>query len=184
MLFFKLPVRYEVNCLGPQRIGKRAVVFTVFWCGCDVSFGKKCVPSDDSPHQRSLTNVGDGDLCTIHSKWLTVTRRKHLSWPSTRGGRLVEGTTSLCAADIHFGFYKQHKLWCNNKNVIHVRKKVKTICTYLNSYSWEKISYFCKLSVNIEVYAAVTNQMVISIAQNNKPISTYQCDTYQHQNGW
>lgn len=99
-----LPVRYEVNCFGPQRIGKRVVVFTVFWYGCDLSFGKKCVPSDDSPHHRSLTNVADGGLCTVHFIWLTVTRRKHLSWPSTRGGRLVEGTTSLWAGETYFPF--------------------------------------------------------------------------------
>lgn len=95
-----LPVRYEVNCFGPQRMGNRAVVLMVFWDCCDPSLGMKCVPLEDSPHQRSLTNVVDGGLWTVHSTRLNVTRRKHLSWPSTRGGRLVEGDTSLGTRDI------------------------------------------------------------------------------------
>lgn len=97
-----LPVRYEVNCFGPQRIGKRAVVLMVFCDSCDPSLGKKWVPLDDSPHHRSLTNVAVGGLWTVHNTRLIVTRRKHLSWPSTRGGRLVEGDTSLGTVKSYF----------------------------------------------------------------------------------
>lgn len=35
----------------------------------------------------------------VHSTLLTVTLRKHLSWPSTRGGILVDGDTSLSTAE-------------------------------------------------------------------------------------
>lgn len=101
-----VPVRYEVNCFGPQRMGKRVVVLTLFCDTCDPSLGKKCVPSDDSPHQRSLTNVAEGGLWTVHNTRLIVTRRKHLSWPSTRGGRLVEGDTSLGTARVIFDYCK------------------------------------------------------------------------------
>lgn len=76
-------------------MAKRAVVLMIFCESCDPSLGKKCVPLDDSPHQRSLTNDADGGLRTVHSTRFIVTCRKHLSWPSTRGGRLVEGDTSL-----------------------------------------------------------------------------------------
>lgn len=96
--FPQLPVRYEVNCFGPQRMGKRAVVFIVFCEICIPSRGKNCVPLDDSPHQRSLTNMVVGGLWTVHSTRLITTLRKHLSSPSTRGGRLVEGSTSLGTA--------------------------------------------------------------------------------------
>lgn len=98
----ELPVRYEVNCFGPQRMGKRAVVLMFFCDSCVPSLGKKCVPLDDSPHQRSLTNVAGGGLWIVHNTRLIVTRRKHLSWPSTRGGRLVEGDTSLGTAKKYF----------------------------------------------------------------------------------
>lgn len=97
----ELPVRYDVSCFGPQLMGKQAVVLVVFCGTCDPSLGKKWVPLEDSPNQRNRTNVAHGGFWTVHNTWLIVTRRKPLSWPSTRGGRLVEGETSLVTANKH-----------------------------------------------------------------------------------
>lgn len=69
------------------------------FCSTCPSLGLKKVPLEDSPHHLSLIRVTGGALMMVHSTLLTVTLRKHLSWPSTRGGILVDGDTSLSTAE-------------------------------------------------------------------------------------
>lgn len=90
-----LPVKYEVNCFGPHRTGNLAVDFTSFSLFRYPSLGQNTVPLVVSPHHRNRIRVSDGGLAIVHSTLFIVTLRKHRTWPSTRGGMLVEGDTSL-----------------------------------------------------------------------------------------
>lgn len=90
-----LPVKYEVNCFGPHRTGNLVVDFTSFSLSRDPSLGQNTVPLVVSPHHRNRIRVSGGGLAIVHSTLLNVTLRKHRTWPSTRGGMLVEGDTSL-----------------------------------------------------------------------------------------
>lgn len=60
-----------------------------------MSVGQKRVPSDVSPHHLTRTSTQEGGFAIFHTTLLTVSFRKQRSWPSTRGGRLVDGGMSL-----------------------------------------------------------------------------------------
>lgn len=90
-----IPVRYEVNCFGPQRIAYRVVVLTALGSVCNASLGQKRVPSDVSPHHLTRTSTQVGGFATFHMTLLIVSLRKQRNCPSTRGGRLVDGEMSL-----------------------------------------------------------------------------------------
>lgn len=107
-----LPVKYEVNCFGPHRTGNLVVDLTSFSLSRDPSLGQNTVPLVVSPHHRNRIRVSGGGFSIVHSTLLTVTLRKHRTWPSTRGGMLVEGDTSLTTDKGKkkvFSFWRQKK---------------------------------------------------------------------------
>lgn len=62
---------------------------------CDQSSSYlKMEPFDCSPHHFSLMKNTSGGLVISHEILLAVTLKKHLNWPSTEGGKLVEALTS------------------------------------------------------------------------------------------
>ena len=57
--------------------------------------GQKRVPSDVSPHHLTRTSIQAGGFAIFHMTLLTESFRKQRSWPSTKGGKLVDGEMSL-----------------------------------------------------------------------------------------